>query len=177
VYLDHAKGARSAVPISTDRNARSSLRAQNWKCAVRAAAAKSIVATICLLAAGFVGEQRVLAVPACARWSVSGTWTTHQSNLTEPVTFKFDQSGTSLKGTAVVGKVSENFLGKLTGSVETDKLVAVVTWNQVASDGRVLKGRYVGTLSRGHIKGSTTSLTGAPATARWYGTGPGVCES
>ena len=135
---------------------------------VTATAAASTV--VLVLSTGAMAGGEV----TCATWNVDGTWTTRQSNTGPPVTFSFHQAGSGVKGSARVGPVSENFHGTLAGRMKGDKLVFVVTWNELGSDGQPLKGHYAGNVSAGHITGSTYALN-APEQAVWSAVGAAHC--
>jgi hypothetical protein len=112
---------------------------------------------------------------SCGAWSVGGTWTTRQSNTVPAVTFDFRQTGSVVRGSAMVGPVSNNFHGTLVGTIEGDKLVFVVTWNRRTSNGQLLKGHYAGSVSSGRITGSTYALN-APEQAIWSAVGAARCR-
>ena len=121
------------------------------------------------------GTGTAVAGPSCAAWKVSGTWTVRQSNTGPAVVFRFRQSGERVTGTARVGPLSNNFYGTLVGAVAKNHLVFVVTWNRRASDGRVLKGHYAGTVAARLIQGTTYALTGVRDVASWAAVGRAAC--
>jgi hypothetical protein len=94
-------------------------------------------------------------VAACKQWSVSGSWSTSQTNAYH-VAFRFAQTGTSFPGTATLppqeasagGFVSRT--GKVTGTMRGSHLVLKTVWQKTT--GRAV-GQYMGTVSKGKGKG------------------------
>ena len=131
-----------------------------------------IAATICAIGAG---PGSAPAARYCATWKVTGTWTVRQSNTGPAVVFVFHQNSAQVVGTGRVGPVSNNFHGTLTGTISKDRLVFVVTWNRRASDGRMLKGHYAGSVAAKQIVGTSYALTGVRDVATWIASGHATC--
>ncbi len=82
-----------------------------------------VASAISVLGTSQVGRGAV----SCGAWSVGGIWTTRQSNTGPAVTFNFRQDGSAVRGSAMVGPASEDFHGTLSGTIEGDKLMFIVT--------------------------------------------------
>jgi hypothetical protein len=103
-----------------------------------------------------------------AACSVTGSWQTIQ-NGSIAISFTFQQSGTTVTGTASAPSLSLN--GTVSGTLMGNQLSVVVTWRPG------LQGQYSGAVSPGQItNGSTYQVGTSPATAvSWSGTGPATC--
>lgn len=111
------------------------------------------------------------AAPRCQQWDVSGTWQTSASNNYN-ATFSFQQSGTSISGTATLpaheqaraGYTSPT--GSLSGTLVGDQFDVTVTW---AGRSGPVRGRYTGTVVQGRITNGTADAFS------WNGSGPTRC--
>lgn len=136
-----------------------------------------------LLAAGIAtasgARSQAQMVAGCKQWNVSGTWSTSQGNNYH-VTFHFVQTGTTFKGTGTLTaqeRAAAGYTaapGKVKGTLKGSHLVLTGTW--IRTSGAPVSGRYVGTVSKGAVKGSGRDITtpGAAAVA-WSGKGPTKC--
>ena len=103
-----------------------------------------------------------------AACTIAGTWQTLQSNYL-PISFTFQQNGTTITGTASAPSLGLN--GTVSGTLIGNQLSIIVTWSPT------LQGAYSGTVSTGEISnGSSYQVGRSPSTAvAWSGTGPAVC--
>lgn len=143
--------------------------------------ALAMLGAVVLLPFGAIATPASAArVAPCKQWSVSGSWSTSQSNDYH-VGFRFAQTGTTFTGTATLppqeasagGFVSRT--GKVTGTMRGSHLVLKTVWQKTT--GRAV-GQYMGTVSKGKVTGSGHDITNPSAPGPlvvWTGTGPTAC--
>ncbi|MGD9892276.1 MAG: hypothetical protein AB7R89_26835 [Dehalococcoidia bacterium] len=148
-----------------------------------------LLAAVTLLAAGALvalvlgGRPASGATPAgaaaCAQWDVSGVWSTAHADGRYRPSFTFQQSGTTITGTATLTAAEQTAAGytsptgTVTGTIGGDQLDVVVTWS--GRNGPV-QGRYAGAVSEGRVSGMATAV-GASTGMGWSGTGPTRCAA
>jgi hypothetical protein len=144
--------------------------------------ASTLVAVTVLLVAGIAtasgARSEAHMVPACKQWNVTGTWPTSQGFY--HVTFHFVQTGTTFTGTGTLSAKERAQVGytaapgKVKGTLKGSHLVLTGTW--IRTSGAPISGRYVGTVSKGAVKGTGRDITTPGATAvAWSGKGPTKC--
>ena len=123
-----------------------------------------------------------LTVPSgCPQYTVSGTWQTSQSNNYH-LTFTFNQSGTTITGTARFSTDEGARAGyggalsaPLSGTLVGNRLDFVVN-APPKRDGTLSRGHYTGTVTDGSASGTARddSVANGP-TITWSGTGSTTC--
>jgi hypothetical protein len=144
---------------------------------VRRVAFGCIAAIAGLGAVALGGHDRVALAQTCVQYDATGSWQTSQGNAYHPI-FTFQQSGTSLSGSATLpgdeasraGYASNT--GGVSGSLNGSRLDVTVSWQK--ADGGSSSGRYTATV----VPSSATqgTLSGGDAGGNsWTGGGPLRC--
>jgi hypothetical protein len=115
----------------------------------------------------------------CSR-DVTGTWRQTQSNFAPGATFRLQQAGTKLTGSATIAPSAAASLGyskgNLSGTIKGDHIDLVVRWNKSSIDGVRNLGHYFGTVTAHRMSGGGNNLAKSPTTMEtWSARGNAPC--